>query len=81
MKRCASRASELARSCCSTCLDQQSYKKDAQRDDINYLGSFGGLLAQSPSNAGSDEAPPAGDIATAQAFGQRIAIVTRDLLR
>ncbi len=58
-----------------------SNKKDAQRDDINYLGSFGGLMAQSPSDAGTDEAPPAGDIATAQAFGQRIATVTRDLMR
>jgi NAD(P)H dehydrogenase (quinone) len=57
-----------------------SNKKEAKRDDINYLGSFGGLMAQSPSDAGTDEAPPAGDIATAHAFGRRIATVTRDLM-
>ena len=57
-----------------------SNKKDAKRDDINYLGSFGGLMAQSPSDAGTDEAPPRGDIATARLFGRRIATVTRDLL-
>ncbi len=58
-----------------------SNKKDAKRDDINYLGSFGGLMAQSPSDAGTDEAPPRGDIATARLFGRRIATVTRDLLK
>jgi len=58
-----------------------SNTKEASRNDINYLGSFGGLMAQSPSDAGTDEAPPSGDIATAQAFGQRIATVTRDRVR
>jgi NAD(P)H dehydrogenase (quinone) len=51
--------------------------KDAQRNDINYLGSFGGLMAQSTSDAGTDESPPPGDLATARAFGQRIAQVSR----
>ena len=50
-------------------------------DDINFLGSFGGLMAQSPSDAGTDEAPTTGDIETAKAFGARVATVTRDLLR
>jgi NAD(P)H dehydrogenase (quinone) len=45
----------------------------ADRNDINFLGSYAGLMAQSPSDAGSDESPPPGDIATAEAFGQRIA--------
>jgi len=54
--------------------------KAATRDDINYLGSFGGLMAQSPSDAGTDEAPTAGDIETARAFGVRVASVARDLL-
>jgi len=45
------------------------------------LGSFGGLMAQSPSDAGTDEAPGIGDLATARAFGERVASVTRDLLR
>jgi NAD(P)H dehydrogenase (quinone) len=55
--------------------------KAATRDDINYLGSFGGLMAQSPSDAGTDEAPTAGDIETARAFGVRVASVAHDLLR
>ena len=55
--------------------------KAAQRDDINYLGSFGGLMAQSPSDAGAEEAPTRGDIATAKAFGLRIATVANDILR
>ena len=58
-----------------------SNTKAAVRDDINYLGSFGGLMAQSPSDAGADEAPTSGDIQTAVAFGARIATVTRDLMR
>ncbi len=58
-----------------------SNTKAAQRDDINYLGSFGGLMAQSPSDASADEAPTAGDIATAEAFGQRVANITRDLVK
>ena len=55
--------------------------KAASRDDINYLGSFGGLMAQSPSDAGTDEAPTRGDIETARAFGARVARVAHDLLR
>ena len=58
-----------------------SNTKAAGRDDINYLGSFGGLMAQSPSDAGTDEAPTTGDIGTAKAFGVRVATVVRDLLR
>ncbi len=55
--------------------------ESAKRDDINYLGSFGGLMAQSPSDAGTDEAPTTGDIETAKVFGIRVATVIRDLLR
>lgn len=58
-----------------------SNTKAAQRDDLNYLGSYAGLMAQSPSDAGTDEAPTAGDIATARAFGVRVATAVRDLLR
>ena len=47
--------------------------KAARRDDIDYRGSFGGLMAQSPSDASTDEAPTTGDIATASAFGVRVA--------
>jgi NAD(P)H dehydrogenase (quinone) len=56
-----------------------SNTKAATRDDINYLGSFGGLMAQSPSDAGTDESPTRGDIETAKAFGIRVATVTRGL--
>ena len=45
-----------------------SNAKAASRDDINFLGSFGGLMAQSPSDAGTDEAPTTGDIETAKAL-------------
>ena len=58
-----------------------SNTKAARRDDINYLGSFGGLMAQSPSDAGADESPTDGDIETAKAFGVRVATTVRDLLR
>jgi NAD(P)H dehydrogenase (quinone) len=48
-----------------------SNHKAAQRADLNYLGSFPGLMTQSPSDASVDEMS-SGDLATAQAFGQRI---------
>ncbi|MBK7814712.1 MAG: NAD(P)H-dependent oxidoreductase [Rhodocyclaceae bacterium] len=46
--------------------------KAAQRNDINYLGSFSGAMAQSPSDASPDEMPP-GDLETAKLFGKRVA--------
>ena len=49
-----------------------SNSKAARRDDINYLGSFAGLMAQSPSDASPAEMPE-GDLATARKFGERIA--------
>ncbi len=48
-------------------------KKASVRDDVNYLGAFTGLMAQSPADASATEAPPGGDLATANVFGQRIA--------
>lgn len=52
--------------------------KAAQRNDINYLGSFAGLMAQSPADASPDEGPLPGDLDTARLFGARIAqLVTR----
>ncbi|WP_228481357.1 flavodoxin family protein [Vibrio fluminensis] len=47
--------------------------KAAQRDDVNYLGAFSGLLAQSPADASPEEAPCKGDLETARLFGQRVA--------
>lgn len=46
--------------------------KLARRDDVNYLGAFTGLMAQSPADASAAEAPTQGDLDTAMIFGQRI---------
>ncbi|QGZ55822.1 flavodoxin family protein [Paraburkholderia acidiphila] len=50
--------------------------KAATRNDVNFVGGFTGLLAQSPADASPEEAPPAGDLETARAFGVRVAAVT-----
>jgi multimeric flavodoxin WrbA len=42
------------------------------RDDINNLGGYAGLITATPSDASVDEMVP-GDIATAKAFGLRLA--------
>jgi NAD(P)H dehydrogenase (quinone) len=49
--------------------------KAATRADINNVGSFSGLMTATPSDASVDEMVP-GDIATAKAFGQRVAAAT-----
>ena len=49
-----------------------SNSKAATRDDLNYVGSSVGLMTTTPSDASVDEMVP-GDLATARAFGQRIA--------
>jgi NAD(P)H dehydrogenase (quinone) len=46
--------------------------KASTRNDINYVGSSSGLMTSTPSDASTDEMVP-GDIATARAFGQRVA--------
>ena len=48
-----------------------SNSKAATRNDVNFVGSFSGLMTVSPSDASPDEVP-AGDIETAKKFGQRI---------
>jgi NAD(P)H dehydrogenase (quinone) len=54
-----------------------SNTRGAQRDDVNYLVSYSGAMAQSPSDAGADAMSP-GDLETARLFGERIAeIATR----
>ena len=50
-----------------------SNAKAAQRNDINYVGSFSGLMAQSPSDSSPEEGPLPGDLETAKLFGKRIA--------
>jgi len=47
--------------------------KAAQRNDINFVGSFSGLMAQSPSDSSPEEGPLPGDLDTAKLFGKRVA--------
>lgn len=51
-----------------------SNKKSAQRNDVNYVGSSSGAMAQSPSDSSPDEMLP-GDLETAKLFGQRVAAI------
>jgi len=51
-----------------------SNSKAAQRNDVNYLASSSGAMAQSPSDASPDEMLP-GDLETAKLFGARVAEV------
>ena len=51
-----------------------STSKSAQRNDANFLGSYSGAIAQSPSDAGAGEMAP-GDLETARNFGERVADV------
>jgi multimeric flavodoxin WrbA len=55
-----------------------SNAKAAQRNDVNYVGSFSGAMAQSPSDSSPDEML-AGDLETARLFGQRVAQVAARL--
>ena len=57
-----------------------SNSKSAQRNDANYLGSYSGAIAQSPSDAGASEMF-AGDLETARRFGERVAEVARRFQR
>lgn len=50
--------------------------KAATRDSTNYIGGYGGLLTQSPSDASPAEIPR-GDLDTARSFGERVAAVAR----
>lgn len=49
-----------------------SNSKAATRNDLNYVASFSGLMTTTPSDASADEMVP-GDLATARAFGTRVA--------
>jgi NAD(P)H dehydrogenase (quinone) len=50
-----------------------SNSKAAQRNDINYVASFAGAMAQSPSDSSPEEGPLPGDLETARLFGKRVA--------
>jgi len=52
-----------------------SNSKAAQRNDVNFVGSFSGAMAQSPSDSSPSEMLP-GDLETARLFGKRVAEVT-----
>jgi len=47
--------------------------KASTRNDVNWLGGFGGALAQSPADVGPDDGPLPGDLETARLFGARVA--------
>lgn len=47
--------------------------KAATRNDVNWLGSFAGAMAQSPADASAEEGPFPGDLETARLFGLRVA--------
>jgi multimeric flavodoxin WrbA len=55
-----------------------SNTKAAQRNDVNYLVSYSGAIAQSPADASAAEMLP-GDLETARLFGQRVAQVAAKL--
>lgn len=50
-----------------------SNSKAANRNDVNWLGSFSGAMAQSPSDSSPNEGPLPGDLETARQFGARVA--------
>jgi NAD(P)H dehydrogenase (quinone) len=52
--------------------------KGAKRDDVNYLVSYSGAIAQSPSDGGTGDMSP-GDLATAKLFGKRVADIAARL--
>ncbi len=57
-----------------------SNAKASTRNDINYVGSFAGAMATSPSDAGVEEMLT-GDLETARLFGVRVSAVTEKYLR
>ena len=57
-----------------------SNSKAATRNDTNYLGSYSGAMAQSPSDASPDEMLP-GDLETAKQFGARVTEVASKFSR
>ena len=57
-----------------------SNAKAASRNDVNYVGSFSGAMAQSPSDSSPDEMLP-GDLETAKQFGARVAEVASKFTR
>mgnify|MGYP003555296453 CR=1 FL=1 len=63
----------IAGSCPGTGM-MPSNAKSATRNDVNYVASFSGAMASTPSDASVDEMLP-GDLETARLFGARVAEV------
>ena len=57
-----------------------SNSKAAQRNDVNFVGSFAGAMMQTPSDASPEEVVD-GDLETARLFGQRVAATADRLAR
>jgi multimeric flavodoxin WrbA len=57
-----------------------SNSKAAGRNDLNYVASFAGAMAQTPSDASVEEMLP-GDLETARQFGARVAATVQRLGR
>ncbi|OIN92754.1 MAG: NADPH-dependent FMN reductase [Comamonadaceae bacterium CG1_02_60_18] len=55
-----------------------SNAKAATRNDVNYVGSSAGAMAQTPSDASPAEMLP-GDLETARLFGQRVAAIAAQI--
>jgi hypothetical protein len=53
-----------------------SNSKSAQRNDVNYVGSFAGAMMQTPSDASVEEVN-SGDLETARLYGARIAEIAQ----
>lgn len=52
----------------------------ARREDVNYLVSYSGAMAQSPADGGTSDMSP-GDLETARLFGQRVAEIASRFTR
>jgi multimeric flavodoxin WrbA len=46
----------------------------SKREDVNYVVSYGGAMAQAPADAGADAMSP-GDLEQARLYGERIAAI------
>lgn len=58
---------------------QASNKKSAQRNDLNYVGSYAGAMATTPSDASAEEVL-SGDMETARLFGERVTEITKQFV-
>jgi len=52
--------------------------KSSKRDDVNFIVSYSGAMAQSPADGGAGDMS-AGDLETARLYGERVAAITARL--